>query len=63
MFIEHPAFVDPENNNLKLWRYIERDKLIKLLESECLYFCRADYFQNEDPFEGSFPRLEYEHLI
>ena len=28
-----------------------------------MYFCRADYFQKEDHFEGSYPRLEYEHQI
>ena len=32
-----------------------------LLESSNLYFCRADYFQKEDIFEGSYPRLEYEY--
>jgi len=63
MFINHPAFVDPENNNLKLWRYIQKDKLYNLLDSSCLYFCRADYFQKDDTFEGTWPRLEYEHQI
>ncbi|MGD8780704.1 MAG: DUF2971 domain-containing protein [Ignavibacteria bacterium] len=63
MFSEHPAFVDPKNDDLKLWRYIDRQKLFHLLESSCLYFCRADYFQKEDHFEGSYPRLEYEHQV
>jgi len=61
MFFKHPAFVDPENSDLKLWRYIQRDKLFHLLESSSLYFCRADYFQEDDVFEGSYPRLEYEY--
>lgn len=61
MFFKHPAFVDPQNSNLKLWRYTQPDKLFHLLESSKLYFCRADYFQKEDVFEGSFPRLEYEY--
>jgi len=63
MFSEHPAFVDPKNNNLKLWRYIKRNKLFHLLESSYLYFCRADYFQKEDQFEGSYPRVEYEYQV
>ena len=29
--------------------------------SSCLYFCRADYFQEDDSFEGTYPHLEYEH--
>lgn len=61
MFFQHPAFVDPRNSNLKLWRYIQPDKLFYLLESSNLYFRRADYFQKEDIFEGSYPRLEYEY--
>jgi hypothetical protein len=61
MFFKHPAFVDPNNSNLKLWRYLQRDKLFDLLESSNLYFCRADHFQKEDIFEGSYPRLEYEY--
>ena len=63
MFFKHPAFVDPKNGSLKLWRYVKQDKLFYLLESSCLYFCRADYFQKEDPFEGSYPRLEYEYQL
>jgi len=63
MFIEHPAFVDSANSNLKLWRYIELDKLISLLETSELFFCRADYFRLEDPFEGTFPKVEYEYLV
>jgi Protein of unknown function (DUF2971) len=61
MFFKHPAFVDPNNSDLRLWRYLQRDKLFYLLESSNLYFCRADYFQKEDIFEGSYPRLEYEY--
>ncbi len=61
MFFKHPAFVDPKDNKLKLWRYIQRDKLFLLLKSSNLYFCRADYFQKEDIFEGTYPKLEYEY--
>ena len=61
MFVKHPAFVDPENNKLKLWRYIQRDKFLLLLNSSNLFFCRADYFQKEDIFEGTYPKLEYQY--
>lgn len=63
MFFKHSAFVDPENDTLKLWRYIELEKFILLIESSELYFCRADYFHKEDPFEGTFPRIEYENQL
>ena len=63
MFIDHPAFINPQNEGYKLWRYLESDKLFHLLESSCIYFCRADYFQKEDQFEGSYPRREYEFQV
>lgn len=63
MYTPHPAFVDPENDKLCLWRYMDFEKFILLLSSSSLYFSRADYFQIEDPFEGSFPKKEYEHQI
>ena len=63
MFYKHPAFVDPENDTLKIWRYIELEKLVSLMETSELYFCRADYFRNDDPFEGTFPKDEYNYLV
>jgi len=63
MHYDHPAFVKPKETNLKLWRYIELSKLMYLLESSMLHFCRADLYRKEDPFEGTFPKLEYEYLI
>lgn len=41
----------PNDANIKIWRYMKLEKFKYLLESECLYFARADMF--EDPFEGS----------
>ena len=61
MFIKNGFTLN--NSNLKLWRYLQRDKLFYLLESSNLYFCRADYFQKEDIFEGSyFKRYLYQLL-
>ncbi|AUJ61300.1 DUF2971 domain-containing protein [Bacillus velezensis] len=39
------------NPDVKIWRYLDLSKFIKLLTDEDLYFPRADKFQ--DPFEGS----------
>ena len=36
---------------IKLWRYIDFTKFLSLLETESLFFTRADKF--EDPFEGA----------
>lgn len=63
MHYDHPAFVKPNDTSLKLWRYLEFTKLMYLLESSKLFFNRADLYRNEDPFEGTFPKLEYEYFV
>lgn len=54
MYEEHPAFIAPDEN-AKIWRYMDFSRLISILEMNCLYFARADRF--EDQFEGSLPFL------
>lgn len=63
MFSKHPAFEDPENDKLKLWRYIELENFTSLIKTSELYFRRADYFRNEDPFEGTYPKVEYNYSL
>jgi len=63
MYSEHPAFENPSDEGMSLWRYLDFTKFLFLLESSSLYFCRGDKFRNNDPFEGSFPKREYEYLI
>src|SRR5688572_28587310 len=48
--------VPPET---KIWRYLEHEKFISLLEERALFFCRTDKFP--DPFEGSVPFKEYDY--
>lgn len=55
MYQEHPVFVQPGNENVKVWRYMDFTKLVSLIDSRRLFFTRADKF--EDPFEGSWPRI------
>lgn len=54
-YAEHKIFSDPEQG-MKLWRYIDLEKLKSLLERRSLFFCRADRFA--DPFEGASPERE-----
>lgn len=58
MYEKHGTFVDPDNLNEKLWRYIDFTKLVSMLLTQSLHFVRADQFQ--DPFEGSYslPSIE-----
>ncbi len=55
MYKEHPNFIQPENEEIKVWRYMDFTKLVSLIDSSRLYFTRADKF--EDPFEGSYPKI------
>ncbi len=47
----------PPKTNVTIWRYIDFAKLIDLLESESLFFCRADKF--DDPYEGLLRLKDY----
>ncbi len=53
--VTHPMFIQPPNENNKIWRYMSFTKLVSLLESSCLFFSRADKLG--DPFEGSWPKI------
>jgi len=55
MYEEHETFIQPENGEIKVWQYMDFTKLVSLLDSRRLYFTRAD--ELEDPFEGSWPRI------
>jgi hypothetical protein len=53
MYVEHPVFDQPADENEKVWRYMDFTKFVSLLESSSLYFAGVDEF--DDPFEGSYP--------
>jgi hypothetical protein len=51
---DHPCFVEPENPRAKVWRYINLPKFLDMLQSQTLYFARADELRKADKFEGSY---------
>ncbi len=55
MYEAHPIFTQPPNEEVRVWRYMDFTKFVALIDSKCLYFTRADKFN--DPFEGSWPRM------
>ena len=62
----HPVFQSrqPNNDCIKVWRYMNLPKFIRLLQSRALYLARADTLG--DPFEGSLTeinRLANEDMI
>ena len=50
---QHECF-PPPTANCTLWRYMDFTKLLSILESEQLFFPRADRF--EDPYEGTWSK-------
>ena len=46
------------DENLILWRYMDFTKFVSLLESQSLYFCRADLLKSLDPYEGCLSIVE-----
>jgi hypothetical protein len=54
MYKEHLVFEKPENENAKIWRYIDFTKFVSLLDKSALFFTRADRLG--DSFEGSYSR-------
>lgn len=55
--LNNPLFIQPENNDIKVWRYMNFTKFISMLETSNLFFNRADSF--DDPFEGSFTKFNF----
>ena len=58
MYVEHDVFIQPDNEEIKVWRYMDFTKLISLIDKRRLFFTRADKFN--DPFEGSYPKINVE---
>lgn len=50
-------FLD-DHADTPLWRYLDPLKLLSLLHTEALYFCRADLVG--DPFEGAIPEQDHQ---
>jgi hypothetical protein len=50
MYSKYPFIKSPSNESSKIWRYMDFTKFLSLLETQSLFFTRADKF--EDPFEG-----------
>lgn len=54
MYTSKDLFKPPQNEDDKVWRYMDFTKFVSLLQTRKLFFSRADKFN--DPFEGSWPK-------
>lgn len=60
MYVEHPVFIKPTDENIKIWRYMDFTKFLYLLEYKSLFFTRSDKF--EDMYEGTLNDLTKEQI-
>ncbi|MFC1995070.1 hypothetical protein ACFLVK_01525 [Chloroflexota bacterium] len=54
MYEENSTFKKPENEMVKIWRYMDFTKYVSILNKSALFFVRAN--KMNDPFEGSLPQ-------
>lgn len=47
-------FTDPADLDSYLWRYMDFTKFVSLLDSQKLFFCKSNCF--DDQFEGTYPK-------
>jgi hypothetical protein len=52
--LNHPAFPQPPDQSILVWRYLDLAKYVSLLTRKTLYLAAVDRLG--DPFEGSLPR-------
>lgn len=55
--LTHPCFPQPEDNQMKVWRYLDLSKFINLLMTKKLFLSRIDVLS--DLYEGSLTKQNY----
>ena len=56
----HPAFTPPDDENARIWRYIDLWKLVSLLDTHALFFPKT--MNLGVPLEGTVPRRTAKRL-
>ena len=54
MYKEDRRFERPENDDVKIWRYMDLPGFVWMLNQKSLYFCAIEQLRCLNPFEGSF---------
>jgi len=60
MYVKHPVCITPEDENIKIWRYMDFTKFVSLLEKRSLFFSKAKLL--EDPLEGMYPKPDKQEI-
>ncbi|HII98035.1 MAG TPA: DUF2971 domain-containing protein [Methanoregula sp.] len=54
MYLETSKISQPEDKDIKIWRYLDIPKFLSIIDKSALFFSRAKYFS--DQLEGSIPQ-------
>lgn len=57
--IEHPAFAQPTDSNVRVWRYMNFAKYVSFLQKSSLYFPQMKILAKTDPYEGTTTKREF----
>lgn len=60
--IEHPAFAQPTDSNVRVWRYMNFAKYVSLLQKSSLYFPQMKILAKSDPYEGTTTKKEFSKI-
>jgi hypothetical protein len=50
---EHPAFLQPSDPHVRVWRYMSFTKYVSFLQKSSLYFPQLKILAKTDPYEGT----------
>ena len=54
MYVQHKDLEKPDDENIKIWHYMDLAKFVALIDKKALFFARADTLP--DKFEGSYSK-------
>ena len=57
----HEAFLQPENENGIIWKYLSFERLLSIIITKKIIFSRIDSF--EDEFEGALEESKFKNSI
>lgn len=56
---EHPAFEQPSDPNVRVWRYMNFAKYVSFLQTQSLYLPQVKVLAQADPYEGTTTKKEF----
>lgn len=57
----HPSFKHPEDQDVRIWRFMDLEKFISMLHTKTLFFSNVEQLAISDPYEGLLPEGNYSH--